>query len=108
MAKREMAGMTVYGVADVAQEVGVTPATVRQWIRGGKLVARKIGREWVITEEAVRFFIAGGEPAEPAEHEGPIGFQPQRVRKRTPPKEEVPTEPPVMIPTPPRGDTVTS
>lgn len=45
MTKREIAGVTVYGVADVAREVGVTPTTVRRWIREGKLLARKVGRE---------------------------------------------------------------
>ncbi len=108
MAKREIAGVTVYGVTDVAQEVGVTPATVRQWIRDGKLLARKVGREWLITEDAVRIFITGVEPVGPEEQEGPVGFQPGKVDRKKPPKEEVPTEPPIMIPKPPRGDTVTS
>lgn len=37
-------------VEEAAREVGKDPETVRRWIRGGKLVARKVGLQYMIDE----------------------------------------------------------
>ena len=38
-------------VPEVARRTGKDPETVRRWIRGGKLKARKIGTQHVIEED---------------------------------------------------------
>ena len=52
-----------YTVSEVAQKIGVTPETVRRYIREGKLKATKeisIGMKkiWVISHEELQNFIA--------------------------------------------------
>ncbi len=44
--------------SDVAEMLQVTPETVWNWIRAGKLRAIKIGRGWRITEEDLKAFLA--------------------------------------------------
>jgi excisionase family DNA binding protein len=38
-------------VPEVARRVGRDPETIRRWIRGGKLRARKVGTQHVIEED---------------------------------------------------------
>lgn len=38
-------------VPQVAARTGLTPETIRRWIRGGKLPARKVGTQHLIQEE---------------------------------------------------------
>lgn len=39
--------------SEVAERFRVTPWTVSQWIKSGKLKAKKVGRKLLITEKAV-------------------------------------------------------
>ena len=39
---------TFYTPQEVAEELRVTPQTIRNWIKDGTLEARKIGRKWLI------------------------------------------------------------
>lgn len=41
------------GSADVAEALGVSPQRVRQLLDSGKLPGRKVGRDWLVTREAV-------------------------------------------------------
>jgi excisionase family DNA binding protein len=43
-------------VPEAARRVGRNPETVRRWIREGKLVARKVGTQHVIDEDALAAF----------------------------------------------------
>jgi excisionase family DNA binding protein len=43
-------------VPEAARRVGRNPETVRRWIREGKLVARKVGTQHVIEEDALAAF----------------------------------------------------
>jgi len=38
---------------EAAQRLGLAPATLRQQIRNGKLQARKVSRDWYLTEQEV-------------------------------------------------------
>ena len=42
-----------YGVGKVAAMFGVEPATIRLWIREGKMNAHKIGNRWRIQHSEV-------------------------------------------------------
>jgi excisionase family DNA binding protein len=45
-------------VPEVARRVGKDPETVRRWIRGGKLPARKVGTQHVVEEEDLAAVVA--------------------------------------------------
>lgn len=44
--------------ADVAEMLQVTPETVWNWIRAGKLRAIKVGRGWRIAEDDLKAFLS--------------------------------------------------
>lgn len=45
---------------EVAERLAVTPRTVRDWLRAGKLQGVKAGRLWRITEKALCEFLEAG------------------------------------------------
>ncbi len=47
----------IYTVEQVAGHFGKSPRTVRKWITGGKLAARRVGKGYVVTEEAVNSLV---------------------------------------------------
>jgi excisionase family DNA binding protein len=44
-------------IEEAAAKLKVTPKTVRNWIREGKIVAVKMGRFWRVTEEDLLAFV---------------------------------------------------
>lgn len=48
-------------VPEVARRVGRDPETVRRWIRGGKLPARKVGTQHVVDEGDLQALLAENE-----------------------------------------------
>lgn len=52
-----MGELKVYTVEEVAELMTVTKITVYNWIREGKLKAKKIGKYYRITEENLRAFL---------------------------------------------------
>lgn len=57
---KEVAGMTLYTVRELADILGVTTITIRRYIADGSLKARKIGRAYHISDEALREFMDSG------------------------------------------------
>lgn len=57
---KEVAGMTLYTVRELADILGVTTITIRRYIADGSLKARKIGRAYHISDEALREFMDTG------------------------------------------------
>ena len=51
--------LVVYTVADLSKLLNTTPQTVRKYINEGKIKGRKVGRQWLIEEEAVKEFLRG-------------------------------------------------
>lgn len=51
--------IVVYTVADLSKLLNTTPQTVRKYINEGKIKGRKVGRQWLIEEEAVKDFLRG-------------------------------------------------
>jgi excisionase family DNA binding protein len=51
-------------VGEAAQLLGVSPATIRQQIRNGSLLATKRGRDWDISADEVRRYatVSRGKP----------------------------------------------
>jgi len=48
--------MTILTVPQAAIELGVSDDTVTRWIRGEHLPAKKVGKTWAITTEALKEF----------------------------------------------------
>ncbi len=49
--------MKYYSPEDIGEQFNIKPATVRKWIREGKIKAIKMGALWRISEEALQEFI---------------------------------------------------
>ncbi len=50
-----------YRIPEVADALGVTPQTVRQYIKTGRLKAKRIGRPLLITENNIKEFLGAEE-----------------------------------------------
>ena len=50
----------IYTVEGAAEVLLVSPKTVREWLRTGKLGGVKMGRLWRVRESDLETFIAGG------------------------------------------------
>jgi excisionase family DNA binding protein len=59
-----MKELKYFTATEAAEMLGVMPRTVWQYIKEGKITARKIGRSWKITPESLKEFIEGKQ-AEP-------------------------------------------
>jgi excisionase family DNA binding protein len=46
---------------DVAKRLRVSPLTVGNWLRSGKLKGLKVGRLWRVRESDLKNFLKGGE-----------------------------------------------
>jgi excisionase family DNA binding protein len=55
-----MEQLRVYTLAEIENLLRVTRRTVYRWIKAGKLKAFKAGREYRVTEEALRDFLDKG------------------------------------------------
>ena len=49
--------MKYFSPEDIGKQYNVKPATVRKWIREGKLQAARLGGLWRISEEQLQEFI---------------------------------------------------
>lgn len=49
--------MKYYSPESIAELLNLHPATIRKWIRQGKLKAVKLGRVWRITEDDLQEFL---------------------------------------------------
>ena len=50
----------LYSVEEAAEAMGISPLTLGDWLRAGKIVGTKIGRKWRITERDLQAFIDAG------------------------------------------------
>ena len=56
---KKKGNITVYTVQDLSKILNTTPQTVRKYINEGKIQGRKIGRQWLVEEKAVKEFLRG-------------------------------------------------
>lgn len=54
---RQVEGVTLYTILEAAKVLGVTPQTVRLYIKEGRLPAKRIGRPYLIAGEALKRFV---------------------------------------------------
>ena len=57
---REIEGIKLFTVTETAELLGITPQTVRSYIKAGRLKGQRIGRPILITEGSIRQFLNGG------------------------------------------------
>jgi excisionase family DNA binding protein len=50
-------GIKFYKIPEVAEALGVTPQTIRAWIKQGKIKSQRIGRPILITENNLKEFL---------------------------------------------------
>ncbi len=55
-----MSDLKTYTLKEVADILKVTRRSIYNYIKGGKLKAVKIGREWRVTEDALKEFLDKG------------------------------------------------
>ena len=63
-------GAELMSSEDVAAALGISPATIRRWLRDGAIAGVKVGRQWRVNVTAVREKIASGELAREIEPQG--------------------------------------
>lgn len=63
-------GAELMSPEDVAAALGISPATIRRWLRDGAIAGVKVGRQWRVNVTSVREKIAGGELAGRIEPQG--------------------------------------
>lgn len=62
-----------YLVEDVAKSLRLSPITVREYTREGKIFARKLGRKWLIPVDAVARYIYNASHEQKADDHIPMG-----------------------------------
>ncbi len=68
-AKRQILGITIYPVRDIAEMLNITTTTIHSYIRQGILPARKVGGAYYVTEENLKEFISGSNFTDPVTKE---------------------------------------
>lgn len=58
---KNILGINVYDVKEVAELLGVTTTTIHAYIKNKTLDARKLGGKWYVTEETIKKYIGAGE-----------------------------------------------
>ena len=53
--------MKVYDLDEVVELLGLNIQTIRIYIKEGKLKASKVGRKYVVTEDAIKEFLKANE-----------------------------------------------
>jgi len=56
---REIEGIKLYTVTETADTLGITPQTVRAYVKQGKLKGQRVGRPILITESSIKAFLTG-------------------------------------------------
>ena len=52
-----MAELTTYTLTEIADILKVSQKTVYRYVRDGKIPATKVGRQWRITEQALKEYL---------------------------------------------------
>jgi excisionase family DNA binding protein len=49
----------LYSVEDLTKMLPITPLTIREYLRKGKIRGHKIGKNWYVTKENLEAFLEG-------------------------------------------------
>lgn len=59
---KEILGEKLYTLKEVAAILSVTPRTVQTYLKDKRILAQRIGRKWLFTEDNVRAFVQARQP----------------------------------------------
>ena len=59
MPVKKLGNITLFDVKTLSKKMGLSIAVIRQYMRTGRLRGRKMGREWYVTEDALRAYFEG-------------------------------------------------
>ncbi len=48
--------LVLYSILELSQKLGITGATLRAYVKAGKLRGQKMGTKWFVSEESLREF----------------------------------------------------
>jgi excisionase family DNA binding protein len=71
---KKIAGLKMYGVAEVSKMLGISTKTVLKHIADGALPARKIGKGYFVTEEKLRAFVENNDEEEAAQDDDDVSI----------------------------------
>ena len=55
----QVGSLTLYTSEEIAEALGVTSVTLREYIKNGNIRGQKIGGKWYIPEESLNSFFTG-------------------------------------------------
>jgi excisionase family DNA binding protein len=58
---KEIGNIRVFTIEDLSEGLSVNPRVVREWLKEGKIVGKKVGRRWLVTEDSLKKFLEGGD-----------------------------------------------
>jgi len=61
---KTIAGHKVYTLEELSGQLGIHLGTLRRYVREGRVVAQKIGKRYLVTQENIERFINPKEPPE--------------------------------------------
>lgn len=59
---KEILGEVMYNIEEAADIIGVTPRTILNYIKQGRILGQKLGRRWYFSEERMKNFLQGTAP----------------------------------------------
>ena len=55
-------GVKVYSLIEVSELLDITYPTVRKYVKEGKIRSRRVGRNYLVTDQSIRNFLNGEIP----------------------------------------------
>ena len=52
----KLGSITLFNIMELAKKIDLTPATLRGYIKTGKLKGQKVGTKWYVSEDSLREF----------------------------------------------------
>ena len=52
----KLGGTTFYSTGELSKVSGITPQTIRKYLKSGKLKGKKVGGSWFVTESSLKKF----------------------------------------------------
>ncbi len=60
----KVAGHKVYTLEELSGQLGIHVGTMRRYVRNGRIVAQKIGKRYLVTQENIDRFVNPDKPPE--------------------------------------------
>jgi excisionase family DNA binding protein len=78
---KTIGGLNLYEIPDLSAALGIHPVTARRYLAEGRIPARKLGKSWLVPEDAFQAMFAHPAPARPAAGNRPRSKATAKARK---------------------------